>query len=84
MSFDGRSKGGILPFFTEREDETMKTLLEDEIKTYADAARRLGITENAVALRMSRAMLRYERAKALCNEWERFRRNWKNHKKGKR
>ena len=62
---------------TLREEETLEMLLQPNVRTYADAAKRLGVTEAAVKQRMSRLYSRYSRAKWFTNQvetWKRKRR----------
>lgn len=78
-----RTTGAVLFGATGKEQEVLDMLLECNVKTYAQAAARLGITEAAVKQRMSRLLSRYHRAKAFANEveyWKRKRRE----KRGRR
>jgi DNA-binding CsgD family transcriptional regulator len=73
-----RGVGGQRYERTEKEIERMDILLE--VKTYDDAARRLGISEAAMKQTMARIMLRYSSAKAFANtieKWNIKRRNFK-------
>ena len=72
-----RTTGAILFGSTGKEQEVLDMLLERNVKTYAQAGARLGISEAAVKQRMSRLLSRYHRAKAFANEveyWKRKRR----------
>jgi uncharacterized protein YunC (DUF1805 family) len=58
---------------TAKEREVLDALLDPTVRTYADAAARLGISEGAVKQRMSRLWDRVRRAKSFTNQME----NWK-------
>ena len=62
---------------TLREEEVLEILLQPNVRTYADAAKRLGVSLAAVKQRMSRFYSRYSRAKQFTNQveaWKRKRR----------
>lgn len=75
--------GDLRSGLTRREYETLQMLLEPNVKTYKDAALRLGITENAIKQRIGRVDLRYHSAKSFCNRFEEWRRKRRDHKRGK-
>jgi hypothetical protein len=58
----------------------MEMLLQPNVKTYADAAKRLGITEAAIKKTMERVLYRYSRAKLFCNQIEEWKRKRKERK----
>jgi hypothetical protein len=62
-----RGNGGVHLENTLKEQEVLDMLLEPNVHTYADAAKRLDITENAVKQRMGRVLYRYRKAKAYAN-----------------
>ena len=69
---------GVQEFgFTQLEHERMEMLLQPNVKTYADAAKRLGITEAAMKQTMSRVLFRYRKAKIYCNSLEYWKRKRK-------
>ena len=55
-----------------------------EVKTYSEAASRLGTSEAAVKQTMSRVMLRYSSAKSFCNRIEDWKTKRRKFKKGGR
>ena len=65
-----RGAGGQIYATTEKERERMDMLLEE--KTYAEAAKRLGISEAAMKQTMSRIQLRYSSAKSFANQIEKW------------
>jgi hypothetical protein len=67
---------------TAKEKEVLDILLDPAVRTYADAAQRLGISEGAVKQRMSRLWSRFRRAKAFCNEMEAWKRKRRELKRG--
>lgn len=67
---------------TQLEIERMDMLLEE--KNYADAAKRLGITENALYKSMNRVLTRYAAAKMFCNMVETWKRGRRDLKRGKK
>ncbi|MDE2040553.1 MAG: hypothetical protein KGO96_13045 [Elusimicrobia bacterium] len=72
---------------TLREEEILEVLLQPHIRTYADAAKRLDVTEAAVKQRMSRLYARYSRAKQFTNQvevWKRKRRENRSDNPGKK
>jgi hypothetical protein len=68
-----RGGGGVHLENTLKEQEVLDALLEPNVRTYADAAKRLGITENAVKQRMSRVLFRYRKAKSYANRFDQWR-----------
>ena len=72
---------------TLREEDVLEMLLQPNVRTYADAAKRLGVSEAAVKQRMSRLGSRYSRAKQFTNQvetWKRKRRENRSDWKGRR
>lgn len=67
-----RGSGGIHLENTLKEQDVLDVLLEPNVATYADAAKRLGITENAVKQRMGRVLFRYRKAKWYTNGFEQW------------
>jgi DNA-binding CsgD family transcriptional regulator len=65
-----------------KEQERMDMLLQPNVKTYADAAKRLGVTENAVKQTMARVLFRYRKAKMFCNQIEQYKRKRRENKRG--
>jgi DNA-binding CsgD family transcriptional regulator len=74
----GKTKGSYqISGLTDKEQERMDMLLQPNVKTYEDAAKRLGISEAAMKQTMGRVLFRYKRSKSYCNqieEWKRRRR----------
>lgn len=70
--------------FPARTLEVMDMLLQPNVKTYADAAKRLGVSKDAIKSRMSRALATYHRGKNVTNHWEAWRRARRDHKRGKK
>lgn len=64
------------------QQQTMEMLLQPNVKTYADAAKRLGCTEGAVKQRMSCVIEEVRSAKSVCNMYEDWKRKRRAHKKG--
>jgi hypothetical protein len=75
MSTEGIAKGKApgsyqISGLTDKEQERMDILLLPNVRTYSDAAKRLGITVAAMKQTMSRVMFRYRRSKHFCNQIE--------------
>lgn len=67
VTLKGKGVFQISGGFTELERQRMDILLEPTVSTYADAAKRLGITEGAMKQTMARVLVRYSSAKHYCN-----------------
>lgn len=69
--------------FTPKQLEARAALLEPGVTTYALAALRLGITENAVKKRMGASGMQVVKAKQVIKEDEDWRRKRRLNKQGK-
>jgi hypothetical protein len=78
---EGR-EGAFSIGFSAKQLEFREMLLQPGVKTYADAAARLGITENAGKQRMSRSNAQVARARMVIREDEAWKRKRREAKKG--
>lgn len=72
----------VLIGFTAKQLEVRQVLLEPGVTTYFHAARRLGITENAVKKRMAASQMQVVKARQVVKEDEEWRRQRKLVKNG--
>ena len=82
--FKGKRPGAIqISGLTALEIERMEMLLEPNVRTYGEAATRLGISEDAMNKTMQRVMNRYSAAKAYSGTIERWKVKRRDARKGR-